>query len=362
MKKYLCLAITVLLIFSGCKPIPQEEMKEIEVIQNTNEIEKNETVKASIPYIQSEIPVDASVTRFTKEPLFSYTPQEIYFPKLSSLYEIFPQFKDAIVNAKTDSEERIIPPLSLIKDEMLLSVTERYARVVIRQLITSDERKDDEYKENEEMNFNKPYEEVETFALNTARKLLDDTDYSFKIEAVRRYGKGTDKNYYVFFILVEYDGVTFSSYGRKTHIGKDEEGYDKYNTLRGGNKITIYIDEQGISRMDWNIQKVEKYHQAELLSFEYLFSKIQTQITQYDMINFAEYELNKDGTYKEGSIKPFTISKIEMIYALDLIYKNDEKNDIYYVPCWKLTSFDSKGAERYIIVNAVDGEILTARF
>lgn len=359
MKKIFVLLMLTILIFTGCKPVPDDEFDD-NVIGSVL-VEEDARISAKISYINSEIPIDAEIKKFSASEFYTYKFHSYFAPKLDAFYDILPVLKDEKIKINTDNEGRIVPPVNYLSGEMLVSVTDSFARIKIRPQFASEDRIDNEYSNDDEFVFSKTYDEVEKLAMDSAKKLCD--NHTLKISNVRRFGKYTKENYYIFTFDLVYDNVTFSTYGRKVEIGKDNEGYSEYIALRGGSNISIYIDEQGISELFWSITNVKKDEQVVLMDFDNLLKRFSQQLTLYSMNNFADFETNANQTIKEGSVKPYTIDKIEMVYALDFISVKDlDKTKAIYTPCWKFISKDNKGQERYTIINAINGEILTTRF
>ena len=365
MKKCLVFILLLVLFLTGCKPVPIENEDGGAQILNSaspgnigalSQPTFPERLNATVKYFDSEIKIDADVTSLQREKFYSYKVNEAFLPKLDGILSVFPMFKDAKIN--TGDNNVVLPNSSFSDGEMLFSVREGFGKILIRHQFDSEERIDDEYDEKDDFDFNLTYKQAEETAINTAKAILGEND--FEVTSVRRYGKHTKNNYYVFYLSKEYDGVIFSGYGRKVAVGKDEEGYSKYISLRGGNGISVYIDKQGVSEILWESVNLEKYAEVELLDFETLLNKFSTQATLYNMNNFAQFETNSNLTYKKGTIKAYTICKIEMIYAKEFVTpQNPDTSDVIYVPCWCFTAYNEKGAERKTIINAVNGEILT---
>ena len=100
----------------------------------------------------------------------------------------------------------------------------------------------------------------------------------------------------------------------------------------------------------------ENLKEEKILDVNSLLQKFAQQITMFSVNNYADCTQNSDKSFKE--VKPYKITKIELIWALDYV----SENEIAYVPSVKLTSYDSKGYERYTVINAINGEILLTRF
>ncbi len=356
MKKFLCVVL-ILILFAGCKPVDDDFMLKNEDFVGSSEETKTEenkiyNIKTSVPYIKSEIPIEAQLTVPNKA--YSYKIIERLHPKLNALYEVFPQLKDNL-RARADEKGRIVPAAKYTGEgETRIIVQEEFGEVVIRQQFQSEERVDNQYSNDENMEFSMSYNEVEKLALDTAKKFFEDC--SFVVYDVRKFGKYSGKNYYMLTLEQTLDGVIFSSFGRKTQKGKDSEGYDEYTTLRGGNHVTVYIDEEGISEISWRVQKLENLKEEKILDINSLLQKFAQQITMFSVNNYADCTQNSDKSFKE--VKPYKITKIELIWALDYV----SENEIAYVPSVKLTSYDSKGYERYTVINAINGEVLLTRF
>ncbi len=364
MKKCLVYILLLALFLTGCKPVPIEnEDGGAQILNSATPGSSNalsqptfpEKLNATVKYFDSEIKIDADVTSLQREKFYSYKVNEAFLPKLDGILSVFPMLKDAKIN--TDDNNVVLPNTSFSDGEMLFYVRDEVGKILIRHQFASEDRIDDEYKENDSFDFNMTYEQAEETAINTAKAILGDNN--FKVTSVRKFGKYTN-NYYVFYLSKEYDGVIFSGYGRDVAVGKDEEGYSKYISLRGGNGISVYIDELGVSEISWKAENVEKYAEVELLSFEELLNKFSTQATLYSMNNFAQFETNSNQTYKKGTIKAYTICKIEMTYAKEFVSpQNPDTSDVIYVPCWIFTAYSERGAKRETIINAVNGDILT---
>ncbi len=352
MKKYLVLILLLALFITGCKPVPMDNL-----VDNTStQTNFPDKLNTAVKYFDSEIKIDADVISLKREKFYSYKVNEAFLPKLDGILSVFPMLKDAKIN--TDDNNVVLPNTSFSDGEMLFYVRDGKGKILIRHQFASEEKIDNEYDKNDSFDFNMTYEQAEETAINTAKAILGESD--FEVSSVRRYGKYTKDNYYLFQLSTKYDGVTFSGYGRKVIVGKDAEGYNEYISLRGGNGISVYIDEQGVSEISWTAESVEKYAEVELLDFETLLNKFSTQATLYSMNNFAQFETNSNQTYKKGTIKAYTICKIEMIYAKDFVSpQTPETSDEIYVPCWIFTAYSERGAERKTIINAINGEILT---
>ncbi len=350
MKKIICIFMALLML-SGCKPVETEsQIENIQVEQTVTNEQKTYEIKTAIPYIQSEILVEAKVD--CPEKIYSYEIIGSLQPQEDAFYEVFPQLKGKI-QIKTDENGRIVPPFKYSGEgEEHVICNGDYAEIVFRQEFQSEEKIDNEYESDEVMTFNAPYDETEKLVLDTAKKLFGGT---FKVTELKRFGKYTGENYYVFFLNQSFDGITFSQFGRKTQTGKDEEGYAQYKTLSGGNKITVFVDKEGIAQISWRMHEVKLLKEEQLLNFEELFSKLQSEITAYSMNNYADFKSSGGKVY---DVKPYKITDIKLIWAID----NLSENKTGYVPCFKLTSYNEKGTERYTIINAVNGEILTTRF
>lgn len=364
MKKIFVLLMLTILIFTGCKPVPDDEFDDNvidSVLVEKDTVEEDARITAKISYINSEIPIDAEIKKFSVSEFYTYKFDGCFVPKLDAFYDVLPVLKDENIKINTDNEGRIVSPVNYSSGEMLVYVSDRFARIKIRPHFASEDRIDNEYSNDDEFVFSKKYDEVEKLAMDSAKKLCD--NHTLKISSVRRFGKYTKENYYIFTFDLVYDNVTFSPYGRKVEIGKDNEGYSEYIALGGGSNISIYIDEQGISELYWSITNVKKDEQVVLMDFDNLLNRFSQQVTLYSMNNFADFETNANQTIKEGSVKPYTIDKIEMVYALDFISVKDlDKTKAIYTPCWKFISKNSKGQERYTIINAINGDILTTSF
>lgn len=365
MKKCLVFILLLVLFLTGCKPVPIEnEDGGVQILNSASpgnigalsQPTFPEKLNATVKYFDSEIKIDADVTSLQREKFYSYKVNEAFLPKLDGILSVFPMFKDAKINI--DDNNVVLPNSSFSDGEMLFSVRDGFGKILIRHQFDSEERIDDEYDEKDDFDFNLTYKQAEETAINTAKAILGEND--FEVTSVRRYGKYTKNNYYVFYLSEKYDGVTFSGYGRKVAVGKDEEGYSKYISLRGGNGISVYIDKQGVSEISWESVNLEKYAEVELLDFETLLNKFSTQATLYSMNNFAQFETNSNQTYKKGTIKAYTICKIEMTYAKEFVSpQNPDTSDVIYVPCWIFTAYSERGRERKTIINAINGEILT---
>jgi hypothetical protein len=312
---------------------------------------------ASVKYYDSEIKINADVASYDRESFYTYKMTgEAFLPKYDGIASVFSTLDD--IEMYADSDGCIKADTKFVKDEMLFNVSEGSGKIIIRQQFASEEKTDNEYEKNDVFEFNMEFDKVKELALNTASAILGIDD--FKVTSIRRYGKYTKNNYYVFNMAAEYDGVTFSGYGKKVVVGKDEEGYNNYISLRGGNTVCVYIDLYGVSEISWNFERLKRYEQVDIMGFEELLYKFSSEVLLYSMNNFARFETNKDLTYKYGTLETYEISKIEMIYAKDFISKdNFDVNEAIYVPCWKLTAYTEKGAERNTVINAINGEIIT---
>ena len=350
MKKILCIFL-LLVLFAGCKPVDSEIYIEPENIQIEN-TDNTYHIETTIPYVKSTIPVEADIA--IPEKVYSYKITKKLHPRVDAIYEVFPQLKGNL-RARGDDEGQVIPATKYTgKESIIVAVNDEFGEIILRQQFQSEERIDNEYEKDENITFNMPYEQVEKLALDTAEKFF--VNCKFLISDVRKYGKNSGENYYVFTLKQSVDGVTFSEYGRKTQTGKDDEGYNTYKTLKGGNRVTVYIDENGVSQISWRVQRVEKVKEEKLLGFDELFSEFARQITTYNMNNYADFTLNSDKSFKE--VKPYKISRIELIWAVDYL----SEKETAYVPCFKISSFNEKENERYTVINAVNGQILTTRF
>lgn len=372
MKKLLvCLLLVV--FFVGCRPLPDQPNVDIGDIDVTTAAPKNGTdaktpwqftsLKASIPYGQTAIPIDASVTAFSQNEFYTYTVTGRFYPKAEALFILFPVLKGK-ADIPTDANGRLLPPANFCEDDRLLSVSEQMARIIVRQTFASEERIDNEYGEGDDFAFPLSYAQAEAAALSAARTLCDLNDYSFRVKSVRRFGKYTGKNYYVFSLETVFDGVSFSSFGRKITTGQDEQGYANTTILKGGNSVEITLDEEGIAQMSWNLLTAAREQKVEIMDYVPLLSRLAGQVMAYPMNNFADFTFDPvKQAYVEDSVKPYVITDITMLYAQD--YQKPEKpdkNKTVYLPCWKFSSVNGKGTECYIIVNAVTGEILNTRF
>lgn len=355
MKKILCIFL-VLVLFAGCKPVDSEiPLENEDFLENSEELEGEENIiyniNTSVPYIKSEIPVEAQLT--VPQKVYSYKIVERIQPSLEAIYRVFPQLKDKL-QANKDEKGRIKQGAKYTGEgESRIIVQEEYGEIVIRQQLQSEERVDNQYGSDEHMEFPMSYNEVERLALDTANKFFEECE--FTVYDVKKFGKSFGGNYYMLTLEQTVDGVIFSSFGRKTQTGKDNEGYAEYTMLRGGNRVTVYIDEEGIFEINWRVQKLEALKEEKILDFNALLKKFAQQITTFDMNNYADFTQNSDKSFKE--VNPYKITEISFIWALDYV-----SGEIAYVPSVKLTSYNNKGAERYTVINAVNGEILLTRF
>ncbi len=363
MRKYLIFILLLVLFLTGCKPVPTDNQSESDVNispsasdSNAPKISFPQKLNTTVKYFDSEIKIEADVISLEREQFYSYKVNEAFLPKLDGILSVFPMLEDAKINI--DDNNVVLPNTGFSDGEILFSVRDGSGKILIRHQFASEEKIDNEYDENDAFDFNLTYQQAEEKAINTAKSILGEND--FEVTSVRRYGKYTKDNYYLFQLSSKYDGVTLSDYGRKVIVGKDTEGYNKYISLRGGNGISIYIDKQGVSEISWAAENIEKYEEVDLLDFEALLNKFSTQATLYNMNNFAQFETNSNQTYKKGTIKAYTICKIEMIYAKEFVSpQSPDTSDVIYVPCWCFTAYNEKDAERKTIINAVNGEILT---
>lgn len=365
MKKLICLLFITALLFTACNPVPTVNEDGLSNIENvtTPDTEGNlkpdqfpTSLKATVKYFDSEIKIDAPVTSFKNEVFYSYRVKGTFLPMRQGILALFPDLDENKI--PVDDKGQVLNGTSFLDGDTLFNVREGNGKIVFRQQFNSEDRIDNEYAKEDAFEFNMTYEEAEKSALNAAKSIFGEGE--FKVVSARRFGKHTKSNYYVFGLSKELDGVTFSSFGRRILTGKDDEGYNKYISLRGGIGLSVCIDENGISEVSWSAEAVERDLEVKLLSFNELLNKFSVNSEAYNMNNFASFENMPDGTYKKGSIKAYTIENIEMVYAKDFIDpKVPDTSKVIYVPAWKFTSYSERGRINNTVINAINGDILT---